>query len=561
MITDSFVLTPSVTDSLMTTSELLDISKWTDLGTLDTSLAESISDALTKLARLYIARQKKINNKFDSSKLEYYLTTLQQNLENTLSTWNDQGYSDLIKGIFGKNAAGSQIKKGKEITMSIREEIVASMPNTAQCKAAIIINNEKNRDRCWICGYSLYDYNPNGASRLGRNGKPENICPPNAIDCEHILGIKLALQHLNLVQISKKLYKQNTSSYKDILNLEYDMSHKCCNMHKLEIGFIRKEPVGTYAVDTQAIEGVLQNIYNDALVNNQKAYGCACIAMNDSGMRRVNQQLNRDRVIGRVQEIADVINAQINDISRLGVNINAALVYETFIKYRLLSRIPESKLIKAMLNSAMRISIPDDFLVKDRTRGGGKKIISESNQFGGTGVLSGMNFYSGFFSRLENKVDLILIWILNNISYEDIEFFEENGYFYASNDIPGMSLIFHHINDEISEDGIIKDDNPLYGDDQLKRFDEADEQILDEAEEQPNIFNKNTGHPKYKMAPLKAYNSRLNTTRGTKFQRPRWPIRRTNSYGGAKSKKNRKQNKNKTQKSNTKTNKSRKNKK
>jgi hypothetical protein len=381
------------------------IAKWIQRGTTDTDLAKHIVTASKNLTEIHLLTeiQNKRQEGQDSktarinaeSELTAYFMQMESNLVKALQKWDEMGYSELVKNIMGKAAAGGKIvekvikgiKTKRFVGGDVRSEVLASIPNTSQCNTGMIDSKKSN---CYLCGFALDNYTPNGLRRKkpekGKikadcTGEDKSLCPPNAIDCEHVLGIQLALSHLNLVHTGEREYQKTTSNiYKNVINTEYDWSHKCCNMMKLDRSFIRKivegPTTGFYEPDRETIANVLASIEEQAKLNihgEGYAYGCGCIAAT-SGFSLIEYLVQKqlDNVVARVKQVTDMINLQIAGIRQhlqnqdelAGLQGNeveqyrrASEVYDSFIKFRFLSRITKNNWIKALTNHFIHGSI------------------------------------------------------------------------------------------------------------------------------------------------------------------------------------------------------------
>jgi hypothetical protein len=422
---EEFLLIPGNTDSLLpqaTRQELLlNMKGWIIAGTLNEKLAESIKNALDKLAKIYITETH--SKGYGLSDLTAFMITAQDRIENAVDTWNDNSYTEIMRKIFGESVAGTSISKktGSISKNDVRSTILAAQPNTAQCTANTRLENNRLITDCWICDKAIQDYGPS---------IPGGTCYENSVDCEHVLGVKLALEHLNLVQSSAKIFNRNSESYLNIIDLEYEWSHHCCNLIKSDKPFIKKDGSGLYVPNTEIIEEVLRDIYNKVRDGTTGGLSCDCVNSSagkvENRLTTVNQPANRTRIATKMTEITTVINDQINAIVKLtsppgdlsgNKLLNASLMYEAFIKFRLLSNIPKDKIIKAMKN------VMDNY--DPGSSGGGKN--KNKIQYGGDSIYRKLGVDEATLKVLTKTEDkpyvddeLNFIWLLNSISDENI---------------------------------------------------------------------------------------------------------------------------------------------
>ena len=353
---DSSTITEySVTDSPELFGDIPSLLKnihiWIAAGTVNENLSNSIGTALEKAVDLY-------------KKSTLYSSTT-PNIESILLSWLssktiratqylelDIGvdktrepvqYTEMMKTLFGPEV---------RYPFDLRGQVLGKVDNQTQCETAIIRTHDgiptyDPRATCWICNKQLSDYksydDPNKKCRK-QDSYPH---------CEHVLGIKLALMHLNLVHINAKTFNKNTQSYKDMVALEYDMSHACCNLIKGESAMItevkKTDGKGKYKIwdiNGQNIIAMLQKIKDESEGIDPKNRGCQCIGevTGQKGriMRDIVNKANVQRINDRMDTIVDEINAQVEHLTTLlGTDkYNAWVVYEYFIKLRFLFHIP-----------------------------------------------------------------------------------------------------------------------------------------------------------------------------------------------------------------------------
>lgn len=277
-------------------------------------------------------------------------TTYSEKVIAALNNWDKLSYTALTNSIFGKQMCVNT--KNKQLEQVPVRKILAPVANPTQCNIAMV---NPTKDKCWICGISLYAYYEDA----------EGYCPPYAIECEHVLGVKDALQHLNLIQSgSSAIYNCQKSEFKSILNLEYDWAHKCCNQKKGDVSFIKKNNppiinnnhVHYYTVDTDNIKAVCYDIYRDTLDNGEEASKLGCICINrdnrkkDKGLDNIMTQEQQTEITNRIQEIVNIINGHVDFILQQYYNIQsiqpvdalsriAALeIYQLYYKYKFFTK-------------------------------------------------------------------------------------------------------------------------------------------------------------------------------------------------------------------------------
>lgn len=375
-------------------SIITDIDIWLKNGLSDDKISLELSnllyDNIHKLAYTHIAAEKSANSKYCSASLLSELQHVKDNLMDAMKNLNDEelSYTDVLNKLYGVGALGFKISSKTGQRRGVkgwRDDYLTNASNQNQCKAALLSKPDE-RFRCWLCPYSTVDYKPGIKSE--RDGKSKSICPDSAIDCEHKLGIKDALLHLNLIQNATQHKKEN-EEYKNVIFHEYAWSHKCCNMIKLDQSMIKQNQVdGKYEPNKEVIIGILRNIYKEAnkTKDNQKAYGCYCIPAtapsnrnkdpSQKSMEKVNQPENRDRVIQECQQICNKINEQIEFIRRItsdqsDLERRSGIIYQFFITFRFFCRATKKNMINALVSGATELhSMQIDF---DQGGGGGKK--------------------------------------------------------------------------------------------------------------------------------------------------------------------------------------------
>ena len=254
--------------------------------------------------------------------------------ENMYAMKGSAAYSAFCRSFFYKD-------EGKNVRW---RKILENQRPTLQCTGVGAI-----KEKCWIC-----------TKPLGQLKQ----------QCEHILPISDALFHLNLYQ-HKGTYNNMSNKNKEILTLEYEWAHKCCNMWKSNTKYIKKEEA-EYIINQ---DGINKTIFK--IKNGLASYQC-------NEVFNSNEVVSSDFYTGmstnirtRVQPIITHINDTISAINSTN-GINAMIVYEYLIMIRFFSRIPGNLMLRAFLKNvrvAERVSqrLLDRRGVISPTTGGSRK--------------------------------------------------------------------------------------------------------------------------------------------------------------------------------------------
>lgn len=220
-------------------------------------------------------------------------------------------------------------------------ELLEALSPPAQCKAAMsnTMNSAAINHICWIC-----------AKRLDlSDASPE---------CEHVLPVSDALFHLNLIQQSNR--EGLSKPEKDIQNLEYYWSHKCCNQVKNNQKFIRHKLVGGsevgYEVSKQGIEKTLSDIRK---ASTKDLYDGDCKDLHSRS--NILTEERKKGIYKIVEPIVETINHYIQYITRNAKKMDdhrRFIIYQYMIMIRFFSRIPGHAMIRAFQENFLSLD-PD----------------------------------------------------------------------------------------------------------------------------------------------------------------------------------------------------------
>ena len=188
---------------------------------------------------------------------------------------------------------------------------------------------------CYICSNSLND------RRLKHT--PE---------CEHLLPIFVALKYLWIVD---NKWEERNNPQKQIINLEYEYAHKCCNSVKNDFSFIRWRE-GDCEIDDDNIEHVYEKI------KQSRGETCPNIVtmweengyIKKKNGRRKNFNLIKRKLKKRLMPIVEHINSVCNDFQRNIVGkVNTEynyFFYTAWTKLRALNMLTNEELWELLLD-------------------------------------------------------------------------------------------------------------------------------------------------------------------------------------------------------------------
>ena len=209
-----------------------------------------------------------------------------------------------------------------------RDEQLTKVDNQSQCRRGMGIApgtviadlQEIGNITCYLCGNLIL---PRATEQL-------------PMECEHILPVLSALSHLWLIKAPVDRYTQEQLQ---ILRLEYDWSHRCCNQIKSNYEFIKYDNTRyEYAINIPVITSVMSEIASS------DKYDCTKIRPIDIPKQIIS--------IGqRIKPLIEHINSileQFDDESE----------YILLTKYKVLSALSSDDFLKALLGDGKIVEIP-----------------------------------------------------------------------------------------------------------------------------------------------------------------------------------------------------------
>ena len=230
-------------------------------------------------------KYQKMKNKLDKNK-DAFLSGLTERVERAIigfkmididpgASKTTSSYTKLFDTLFGE---------GFQTSYTARGDILNKVADSQQCK--IILQKRLKGELPF-----LYDYSPNfdivaNEERVvdtnislkdafeweKKNGKcylcgvPYSLgLDSRQLECEHVLSIFLALRFISIVR-----GKEYTPEEWRILNLEYELSHKCCNRIKDQIAFIMANG-NRFLINDDEINAFYMNI------SKQDSMGCPTV--------------------------------------------------------------------------------------------------------------------------------------------------------------------------------------------------------------------------------------------------------------------------------------------
>lgn len=208
-----------------------------------------------------------------------------------------------------------------------RDDKLSKIDNQTQCRKSLRLPPGQSiaelqaigNTICYLCGRKIY-------SNTGIS----------TMECEHILPIISALSHWWLVKEKTKKYDYSQHEL-DLLKLEYDWSHSCCNRVKSNKDFI------TYGVSKRneckyiLNQPMIQSVLNDIRDSNKHD----CLTVNSSGKIDIKQNINVNK---RVQPLIDEINKNVEQFDDLSQ-------YYLLTKYKLLSALDDVDFMNLLINA------------------------------------------------------------------------------------------------------------------------------------------------------------------------------------------------------------------
>jgi hypothetical protein len=211
-----------------------------------------------------------------------------------------------------------------------RDEKFSKVDNQSQCRRALGIAasrkvvdiQQSGNIICYLCGRKILPVSDKNFT----------------MECEHILPILSALSHLWLI---KGTVDDMTSAEKEMIQNEYDWSHRCCNQLKSNYDLIiynktKKE----YIANIPIIEELLQNIAN----NDQ--YDCRYIK---------NDPISS--ISEKIVNISKVIQPILNEINYNLRVTDDIKIYDLFKKFKVLSALTDEDFLNALVGTGEKVEI------------------------------------------------------------------------------------------------------------------------------------------------------------------------------------------------------------
>ena len=213
---------------------------------------------------------------------------------------------------------------------------------------------------CYICGRPI----TYGNSRM---------------ECEHILPIVTALSHWWLVKFGKKKH-QNIEN--NLISLEYDWSHKCCNRIKSNIDWVVYYDNGSsghkkknlWRVNTDLITHVLNQINNPAVGGKGE-----CSQDRDTIFpKKIKVSAQTIKLQAKIQPLINIINKNMK-------LVGGYEKYQLFMRYKVISAISDNDFIEAIVGTlGKKIKIKSKSLKKStsrRKKGGVVSLIDLNEEY------------------------------------------------------------------------------------------------------------------------------------------------------------------------------------
>ena len=204
-------------------------------------------------------------------------------------------------------------------------------------------NWEKKNGVCYLCGVPFN----NDIYNLG--GKQ--------LECEHVLSIFLALRLMSIVR-----EKKYTDEQWNILNYEYELSHKCCNRIKDQIAFIKSNN-NVFTINEAEIDALYESIFK------QSSMGCTNVKANMISHHGNEVQAKikaRTFLNKRLQYILTYIN-----MVRGGASIEWGNALKNFNIFKHISidgtQIFQLHLCHSIINALKVLTIEQLFIIVDRS--------------------------------------------------------------------------------------------------------------------------------------------------------------------------------------------------
>jgi len=199
-----------------------------------------------------------------------------------------------------------------------RDEKFSPVDNQSQCKRAMGIYASQNvrllQDKgnivCYICGRKI-------------------IKPYSTMECEHVLAIMTAISNWWLIKAPADSY---TPGELNLLRMEYDWSHRCCNQIKSSYDFILFSNTDyQYKINDRVITSILNTI------KTAKKYDCQDI--------KAREEIPTNQLIilrRRIQPIVDAINTNIKSFDDIQL-------YCLFSKFKILAAMSDDNFLASVL--------------------------------------------------------------------------------------------------------------------------------------------------------------------------------------------------------------------
>ena len=229
----------------------------------------------------------------------------------------------------------NRVKDKSQCAKILRDRYANQMPEEKITEKAAV-NKYFNEENCYIC--------------KGRF-RTDNRTP----ECEHILPIFLALRHLWIVREGLDEY---TRQQLELLNLEYEFSHRCCNQCKSDLSLIyfqlnANRRMNFCQLDQDNINKVFEKIL---IYSTRGSWACDSIQQqflfNDTKIQEAKVNLG--------QRLASIVTTINNVISNPNIGFNGEVVnYLAWTKLKALSCLSNVELFELFTEESLSEAIVD----------------------------------------------------------------------------------------------------------------------------------------------------------------------------------------------------------